>query len=297
LFAYLQYLFIRGAGFLIRLLPEEMALWLGRQLGRIAYLLDWEHRKVAIENLRIAFAREKSEQEIHAIAKKTFQNLGMMAMEFLRLPKMTGEKFMKDVEIEGVENFEKVRNNEKGVLFLLSHFGNWELMGLLTQGLGSRVMVIAKPIKNKWVDRMITELRGTSGIELVTSAKAGRKIIRALSEKRMVGILVDQRAKRSEGVMVDFFGKMAPTTPALAVLGMRTGAPVLPLFLFRKEKAKYRLVIKDPLELVDTGDVKKDVATNTERITHSLEMMVRQYPDQYFWVHRRWERKRSGRRH
>ena len=296
--AFLQYLFLKGFSFLINLFPEGFSLFLGRQLGKIGYYLDWEHRGVALENLQIAFSQEKSEEEIRSIAKTTFQNLGMMIVEFFRIHRMDAEAFKTRLEVEGLANFERVRDNKKGMLLLLSHFGNWELMGLLTKGLGSQVMVIAKPLrKNKWVDRMITDIRESSGLEVVPSEKASRKILQALSQNRMVGILIDQRAKRSEGVMANFFGRKAPTTPALAVLGMRTGAPILPLYLLRNGIGKYRLVIKEPLELTQTGDVKNDVVANTELINRSLEGMIRQYPDQWFWVHRRWERRKSGRRH
>jgi KDO2-lipid IV(A) lauroyltransferase len=296
--AFLQYLFLKGFGFFVNLLPEGFSLCLGRHMGKIGYFLDREHRKVALENLHIAFGQEKSEEEIRSIARTTFQNLGMMIVEFFRIHRMNAEAFKTRLEVEGLANFERVRNNKKGVLLLLSHFGNWELMGLLTKGLGSQVMVIAKPVrKNKWVDRMITDIRESSGLEVVSSEKASRKILQALSQNRMVGILIDQRAKLSEGVMADFFGRKASTTPALAVLGMRTGAPVLPLYLLRNGVGKYRLVIKEPLELIQTGDVKNDVVANTELVNRSLEGMIRQYPDQWFWVHRRWERKKSGRRH
>jgi KDO2-lipid IV(A) lauroyltransferase len=117
-------------------------------------------------------------------------------------------------------------------------------------------------------------------------------VIQALSQNRLVGILIDQRAKRSEGIWADFFGKKVPTTPALAVLAMRSGSPVLPVFMIRNGFQKHRLLIKEPLELIHTSDIKKDVETNTQLFNHTLESMIRQYPDQWFWVHRRWERKK-----
>jgi KDO2-lipid IV(A) lauroyltransferase len=125
---------------------------------------------VALENLQIVFSQEKSEEEIRSIAKMTFQNLGMMIVEFFRIHRMDAEAFKTRLEIEGLANFERVRNNKKGTLLLLSHFGNWELMGLLTKGLGSQVMVIAKPVrKNKWVDRMITEANRRGGLDNITA--------------------------------------------------------------------------------------------------------------------------------
>ena len=295
MFAYLQYLIIRGFSFFINLLPEDFSLWLGRQLGRLAFYLDREHQTVALENLHIAFGQEKSEREIYAIAKRTFQNLGMTAIEFFRIPRMDVEAFKKKVEIEGREILDESLGKKSGGFLLISHFGNWELMGFMSKLLQNPVAVIARPLKkNRWVDRMVFEIRKAAGLEVIPVEKARSKVIRALSQNRLVGILIDQRAKRSEGIWVDFFGRKASTTPALAVLAMRTGAPILPVFMIRNGYRKHRLIFKEALQLIDTGDIKKDVEANTQLINNTLESMIRQYPDQWFWVHRRWERKKRA---
>ncbi len=295
--AYLSYVALKGFSFFINLFPEGFALWVGRQLGNLGYCLDWEHRKVALQNLTLAFGQEKSESEIRGIARGTFQNLGMMAVEFFRIPGLDMEDFKKKVTVEGLEKALKLLEMKKGVLLLLSHFGNWELMGMMSKVIDHPIMVIAKPIKkNKWVDQFITEIRRKAGLEVIPTEKASRKVIRALSQNRVVGILIDQRAKRSEGVWADFFGRRAPTTPGLAILAMKTGAPILPVFMIRNGYQRHRLLIQEPLELVHTRDIKKDVEANTQLINHTLESMIRQYPDQWFWVHRRWERKKGGHR-
>jgi len=297
LVAYLSYLILKGFSLFINLLPEGFSLWLGRQLGRVVFHLDREHQKVALHNLHIAFSQEKSEREIRDIARRTFQNLGMVAVEFFRIPTMDVETFKKRVTVEGLEGALKLLEKKRGVLLLLSHFGNWELMGMVSKVIDHPIMVIAKPVKkNRWVDQLITKVREKAGLEVIPPEKASRKVIRALSQNRVVGILIDQRAKRSEGVWADFFGRKAPTTPGLAVLAMRTGAPILPVFMIRNGYQKYHLLIKEALELVHTGDVKKDVEVNTQLINHILESMIRRYPDQWFWVHRRWERKKGGHR-
>jgi KDO2-lipid IV(A) lauroyltransferase len=108
----------------------------------------------------------------------------------------------------------------------------------------------------------------------------------------VVGILIDQRAKRSEGIWADFFGRKAPTTPGLAVLAMKTGAPVLPVFMVRDGFQTHHLIVQQPLKLIHTGDIKRDVEANTQLFNHTLESIIREYPDQWFWVHRRWERKK-----
>jgi KDO2-lipid IV(A) lauroyltransferase len=293
LIGYLQYLLLKGFSLFINLLPEGFALGCGKQLGNMFFHLDWKRRKVALENLHLAFGREKPKEELLAIAQGAYQNLGMMAIEFFRIPKMDVETFKKKVTIEGLEEALKLLEKGRGMLLLLSHFGNWEMMGIMSKLIGDPILVLAKPMKkNKRVDQYITEIRNAAGLEVVSTIKASRTVIKALSKNRIVGILIDQRAKRSEGVWADFFGKKAPTTPGLAVLAMKTGAPVVPVFMVRNGFGKHRMIIQNPLDLVHTGDIKKDVEANTQLFNHTLESMIRQYPDQWFWVHRRWERKR-----
>ncbi len=290
---YIIYLAVRLFSFFVNHLPEDFSLRAGGWLGRLFFCLDRGHRKVALENLHLAFGEEKSQDELFAIARRTFENLGMMAVEFFRIPGMDVETFKKRVKIEGLEERLKLLERGKGMLLLLSHFGNWEMMGIMSKLIGDSIMVIAKPMKkNERVDQFIMKIRNSTGLEVVSSIKASRKVMKALSQNRVVGILIDQRAKRSEGIWADFFGKEAPTTPGLAVLAMKTGAPVVPVFMVRDGLKKHRLVIQEPLELVHTGDIKRDVEANTRGFNHTLESMIRRYPDQWFWVHRRWERKK-----
>jgi KDO2-lipid IV(A) lauroyltransferase len=290
--SFLTYLVLRAFSLFINLLPEGFSLWLGRQLGNVWYYLDFEHREVATQNLLAVFGREKSAREIRDIAKRTFQNLGMMSVEFFRIPKMDMKAFKKKVKIEGLAEALALLEKRKGILLLIGHFGNWELMGLMSKVIGSPIMVIAKPMKRQeWVDQFITKIRSASGLEVISTINASRKVVKALSQNRVVGILIDQRAKRSEGIWVNFFGRKAPTTPGLAVLAMKTGAPVLPVFLVRDGFQKHRLIIQEPLALIHTGNIKKDVEANTQLFNHTLESIIRQFPDQWFWVHRRWERK------
>jgi KDO2-lipid IV(A) lauroyltransferase len=290
---YFVYVALRAFSLFINLLPESFALWMGRQLGNMGYYLDWEHRKVSLQNLRRAFGREKSEEERRAITKRVFQNLGMMAIEFFRIPKMSVETYKKKVSMEGVDETLKLLDKKKGGLLLVGHFGNWELMGFMSKVIGNPILVIAKPIKQRRIDQWITMIRKVAGLEMILPENATRKVIQALSENRVIGILIDQRAKRSRGVWADFFGKKAPTTPGLAVLALKTEAPVVPVFMVRDGFQKHRLIIKEPLELIRTGDFEKDVAANTQLFNQTLESMVRQYPDQWFWIHRRWERKET----
>jgi len=292
MFAYPIYLLLRIFGFFINLLPEGFALWIGRELGNVMYCLDVEHRRVAIENLLIAFGQEKSKEEMRSIARKNFQNLGMMAVEFFRIPHMDLETYQKKVEAEGVDEALKVLEENKGALLLLGHFGNWELMALMSKVIKKPILVIAKPIKNNpWLERWIIQSREEIGLEIIPPKNATPKVIQALSQNKVVGILFDQRGRRSKGIWADFFGRKAPTTSGLAIMALRSGAPVLPVFMIRVGFQKHRLIVKNPLELIHTGNFKEDIEANTQLFNRALESIIRQYPDQWLWIHRRFERK------
>ena len=293
---YLIYLVIRGLGYIIILFPEGFALWIGRQLGHLAYLLDFEHRRVTIKNLELAFGGKKSGNEIRGIALRTFENLGMNFIEFLRLPKLINDKLMEKVEIEGRSHIEAALRKGKGIIVILGHIGNWELLGCMPRFLGNNLMAIAKPLKkNKRLDRFIGEVRRSAGLQVLSSKGVAHQVVSALRRNKMVGILIDQREKRSKGIGVEFFGKEASTTPASAFFALKTGAPVIPAYTIRLKGGRHRIVIEPPIELIETGDNAEDIRINTQRHTEFLESIIRRYPDQYFWIHRRWERKQKHR--
>ncbi len=258
-------------------------------------VLRRHHRHVALQNLRIAFGQEKSEEERRSIAKRNFQHMGMMLIEFFRILRMDMETYSKKVRVEGLEEALKLLEKKKGGLLLVGHFGNWELMGIMSKVIQIPILAIAKPIKqNEKLYRFILEIRDKAGLKIISPENATQKVLEALSKNWLVAVLIDQRAKRSRGVWVEFFGKKAPTMPGLAVMAIRSGAPVVPVFMIREGLKNHRLVVKEPVELVRTGDMTKDIEINMQRFTRVLESMVREHPDQWVWIHRRWERKREG---
>jgi KDO2-lipid IV(A) lauroyltransferase len=143
------------------------------------------------------------------------------------------------------------------------------------------------------LERWFIESREGIGLEVIPPKDATLKVIQALSQNKVVGILFDQRGRRSKGIWVDFFGRKVPTTPGLAVMALKSGAPVLPVFMIRNGFRKHRLIVKEPLELIHTGNFKKDIEANTQLFNHTLESIIREHPDQWLWIHRRWERKKG----
>lgn len=290
--SYLSYLVLRGISYLLNLLPLEWALWIGRSLGRMAYRVVRDRRRLALENLEIAFGQEKNRDELREIARKTFSNLGMIFVEFLRMPKLRIDYYHQYARVEGWNHLEEGLRKGKGIIALTFHFGNWEIPALGASFFGYPIVALAQRIHNPWIDQYVKSTREAAGVTILSKRNVSEKVINRLREGKIVAIFVDQRERKKSRVMVDFFGEKAPATPSPVVFSLRTGAPMIPLFNIRENKSHHHVIIGAPLVPETTGDMERDLETNTQAYTKILENMVRKYPDQYFWLHNRWGRKR-----
>ncbi|OGF46386.1 MAG: hypothetical protein A2452_00895 [Candidatus Firestonebacteria bacterium RIFOXYC2_FULL_39_67] len=286
IFHFLEYIFFVTTGFILRRLPYSTASGIGAFFGKVLYLFDKKHRTIAFDNLKPSFP-EKSETELESIIKKVYDNMGRGLAEFLYLPKLSPEKIKKLIKVQGEEYLKAALNKGKGVIVIVSHFGNWELMGARYTEYGSST-VIAFPQSNSLTDKVITKYRTNAGIRIIFTGNAVKEIFRALKNKGMVGFLADQDA-HGEGVFIDFFGRPASTNRGPAVMALKTKAAIITSFIVREKDNTFTLHIEPELPLVKTGDFESDVKKNTENWSAVLERYVRKYPEQWFWVHRRWK--------
>ncbi len=286
--SYLSYVMLQGSAYVLNLLPLEWALWIGRCLGRLAFSVVGSQRRVALRNLRIAFGREKSPQELKEIGRKAFSNLGMTLVEFLRMPRLHKRYYHDHSRVEGWEHLERALKAGKGVIALTFHFGNWEIPGLGATFFGYPIVALAQRIRNPWIDRYVRRTRESVGITILPKRQVSRQVINHLRQGKIVAIFVDQRERKKSRVMVDFFGRKASTTPSPVVFSLRTGAPMIPLFTVREDNSHHHVVIGEPIVPETTGEMERDLERNTETYTRILESMIRKYPDQYFWLHNRW---------
>jgi KDO2-lipid IV(A) lauroyltransferase len=273
----------------INFIPLKTRIWLLEGLGQLLFTIDGRHRRIAQRNLALAFG-EKTEKEWTGIARLVFRNLGRVMAEFSFIPLLNEENVRRYCFFEGAENFHRAREKGKGVLFLTGHFGNWEWMGAaFPLFLRYPCHVIVRPLDNRFLDRIVERLRTCTGNRTVPKEKSMGRILRLLKEGEAVGVLLDQNVDWREGVFVNFFGEMACTNVGLALLALKTEAPVLPIFSIRKTDGRYRVVIEPEIPLIRTGDKDLDVEKNTELFTSVIERYVREYPDHWFWLHQRWK--------
>jgi KDO2-lipid IV(A) lauroyltransferase len=273
----------------INLIPLKLRIWLLEGLGQLLYALDGRHRRIVERNLAIAF-RDRTHRERRKIARSVFRNLGRVMAEFSFIPRLNEHNLNRYLSVEGVENFHRAHEKGKGVLFLTAHFGNWEWMAAIFPLLvGYPCHVIVRPLDIQFIDRLVEGLRTRTGNHTVPKQKSMGRILHLLKEGKVIGVLLDQNVAWQEGVFVNFFGEPACTNIGMALLALKTGAPVLPSFNIRQKDGRYRVVIEPEIPLIRTGDKDSDVEKNTELFTRVIERYVREYPDHWFWLHQRWK--------
>lgn len=280
---------------IILLFFKCIPLWLRKILFkgvfRLFYHLSPRQRLIALQNLKYAFP-EKTMDERIKIVKGVFDNLAVVMAEFFEIPWITKETVHQWVEFEGLEHLEQSLAKGKGVLSVVAHFGNWEMMTMAFPLVAGRpIQIVYRPLDNAMLDNLFGYARTLHGNTLLPKEGAGRTITRLLAENKAIGILSDQNMDTREGVFVDFFGRPACTAVGTAVLARRTGAPVHPAFMFRKSDGMYKFVIEPAVDLVCTDDYEADLRENTQRFTKVIEEYVRRYPEQWFWIHQRWKTK------
>ena len=241
---------------------------------------------IARRNLGRAFP-EKSAGEIEAIVRGMWDNLGRVAAEYTHL----GEFDLTDprgrVEVVGVETIETLRDDRMGGIFFSAHLGNWEIASLVATQNGVPLTQIYRAANNPRMETLLRSLRApVGGSNFPKGAGGARQLIKALRRGGHLGMLVDQ--KLNEGIPVPFFGRDAMTAPALAQLARRFACPVAPVRVERLEGAHFRLTVYPPLTLAESGDREADTAAAMGQVNAIIEGWIRDRPEQWLWLHRRW---------
>lgn len=286
------WLVLKAAG----LLPRKAARAVGAAAAGILFALQPKLRHIADANLRIAFP-DWSETQRRDTIRRMVTQLGWMAGEFSQFPKYSRANIENFLKLEGNENFLAARSRGKGVLFLTGHIGAWELSPFAHAVYGYPLSFLARAVENSRVDKLVNRYRGLPGNLPIEKNRSAREILRVLAEGGTIGILADQNTLPEEGVFVDFFGLSACTTSGIARIALRTGAAVVPSYVLWDYGSKqYRLRFEPEIKLTRTGDEERDVLENTARFTRTIENVIRQHPEQWVWVHKRWKTRPPGER-
>ena len=270
-------------------IPHKHIINIGRLAGRLAYVLDVPHRRIVRRNLAFAYP-EWSTDKIKSISRRIFQNLGITFFEIMQLGALSRDDILGRVRVVGLERLQRALAGKKGLIIVSGHLGNWELGMLYTCCLVEKpALGVAKKIRFAPLNRWVYRTRTRFGLKLIYKKGALPEMRKTLRRGGILGLLVDQ-SRRSEGVDVTFFGHKVTATPAAAFLAIRCNSQILPVFCIRGDDGRLTMEVKSPLEMKLTGDLRSDVQFNTQMITDVVEAAVREYPQQWFWVHKRWKK-------
>ncbi|MDO8607764.1 MAG: lauroyl acyltransferase [Phaeospirillum sp.] len=277
----LEYFAARAIWGLFGLLPVDAASALGGWLARTAGPLLRANR-IARRNLTRAFP-DKSAAEIESIMRGMWDNIGRVAGEFPHLEQISTER----VELIGGENIDLLRDDGQAGIFISGHVGNWELNGAVAVARGLPLHLVYRAANNPWVEDLYRKGRKSAAVALIQKGSEGaRQALIVLKKGGHLGMLVDQ--KMNDGVPIPFFGRDAMTAPAMAQFTTKFKCPLVPARVERLNGVNFRVTIYPPMEFPHTGDPHDDNRLLLIRINAQLEEWVRERPDQWLWVHRRW---------
>ncbi len=263
--------------------PKPLADRLARIYAKLLDLAIPRLRRTAMENLRRAVP-ELPEDQRRRVVDGVFHSIARILVTFSRFPHINKANVHEWIRYEGFEHFQNALRAGKGVLFATAHLGNWELSAYAHALMAGPMLIMVRPLDNPRIDALVARYRGLSGNSLIEKKEFLRGVVKALHANQAVGILIDQDAGLDEGVFVDFFGRKASASAGFAKLAARTGAAVIPGYaLWSEAEGKYVLRFDAPIPI--TGDAHAD----TQAIQSHLEAVIREHPDQWLWIHRRWK--------
>ncbi|MCB0489161.1 MAG: lysophospholipid acyltransferase family protein [Cyclobacteriaceae bacterium] len=285
------YYFVRFLIFISNLIPRKLWLAFCGGLGRLAYSFANKTRELVILHLGLAFSGEMSMREILAMSKEVFRMLGKNAGDVLRARKV---KTMKDLDrflvTHGIENFDVATAKGKGVIFLTCHLGAFDIQITNMALRGLKPNIIGTPLKDERLNELLFDYRNAYGAVAVERGKETLRLIKALKTGGSVAILIDQDTK-VKSRFVNFFGMKAATPVGAAILAMKTGAAVVPTYIFLGDDGMQHMHILPEIPTVLTGDEEGDMVANTQNYTAFIEEQVRAHPTQWVWMHERWKTK------
>jgi KDO2-lipid IV(A) lauroyltransferase len=278
--------------FVLRVLPLKYLYIFGEKTSRLAFFFLKRRKSITISNLRLALGEEKSEGEILEIYRSTIGNIGKGGVELLAYPRFHDGYLNKMISIEGRENLDEALRLGRGVLLLSAHFGNFSFLVIKLAQLGYPLSAITRYPRDEGFARYLDSLARMTGVEMIPDKPPRicvERSLKCLKENRILFLLTDLNVI-SGGIYVDFFGRMVPTFKGPVVMAMRTGASILPTFILREDGNRHRVVIEPPVDLELTGDKDKDLFKNLTRLSKIVESYIREYPDQWWWIHQRWRK-------
>jgi Kdo2-lipid IVA lauroyltransferase/acyltransferase len=273
---------------LVGWLPRSVMLALAHGLGRVWAACDGRHLAIAADNLRQAFP-DWDEARIARTARGVYAHFGAIMVDLLWLGRRSRDEILSIVEWEGCEHYEAAKASGSGMLFVLGHLGNWEVLGVAHGYVHEPAGVIARPLDNPALDERLTSFRRRGGNIVISKWQALQQTLRLIRVGKGVAVLIDQNVQEKDGIFVRFFGRPAATTTVAAAVALKTGCILVPVRTRLLPNGHYRFSYEAPPAWTPTGERVTDIVGLTQALTSRIEAWVREAPEQWLWLHRRWK--------
>ena len=282
---FVVYLFYRAGSAVAAALPLPFLFTFGEFVGVCVWILSGKYRRLAMRNLEIAFANEKSPDELRQLGRRHFRRLGANLLCSAKLTQMPPEKILEYVEVENIESMAREFRAGVPVVLILSHLGTWEVFAqLMPKFVGFvRNSSVYQGLGNRFIDKHVRRTRSQTGLELFDRHDGFEPVIELLRSGGGVGVLSDQHAG-DHGVWTPFFGRLASSSPLPALLAKRTRAALIAAGVYTTGHARWRMVFTERFDQPGAS-----VAVLTSKINQVIEQQIRHAPEDWFWVHNRWK--------
>jgi len=275
--------------FFVRLLPLALALFIGKMLGWLWYYVIPIRKTLVKKQIKKALGKDLDASTVSGIARRMFENLGQNFIEFFLFDPAKPAEMTSLVEYKNKEILDAAVAQNKGVLVLTAHFGNWDLLCCSQALAGLPLTIISKNIKPDWLNDYWMNTRKACGVNILPDRDVKQQLLQKLNQGEVIGFVIDQHAPERFGVVVDFFDMPASTTSGFARLAIESGAPVVPVFITRRKNGKHLMEVFDPVEIVEGEDLAETIILTTYAYNKVLEDCIRRNPDHWLWLHRRWK--------
>lgn len=255
----------------------------------LIYSIDKKHRKIAQVNLDLAYEDKISQEKKNEITKGCYKGLLYTLTDFVRNQGASKEEILSKVTFHNEEFLTKPLNENKKIIIMTAHYGNWELLSLSIAAKFTKMAIVGRDLDSPVMNKILTKNREQFDIDLLSKTGAMKGMVKALKSNRPIGILVDQNTKNEEGILIDFFDKKARHTPSVAVLAKKFNAIIVPAYITTNDYLNYDVKFYEPICVENTENKEEDIRKCVQSQADITQKIIEEKPNEWFWLHQRWK--------
>lgn len=277
--------------FIVKLIPYKSIYPFSKVLGNIFYYILRNRTKIAFYNLDKIFPEMPYTKKKYLV-KKSYTDLISNLLELIKIENFSKKDLEKIFYVHNVDKLENVLKQNKGCVLVTGHFGNWELSVVLPMFINHEILTVGKKQKPEFFNNFLFKLRTNFGMKVIDNKKAILPIFKTLKKKGIVGLIIDQRSRKENSCLIDFFGEKIYCNTTPAFLSLKTGAPVIGCYAKRDKNNIHHFYFTDEIQLERTGNFEEAINKNTQIIHNKINEIILDSPENWFWLHSKFKSKR-----